>query len=316
MNLVGQSVIALALTGLHPFLLLDSLMVIVAWQAGLRLPPRTAAALAVTQTTASALVLMLSLGRPEVLTHVGAALGFQVFGLAAGALAHREAQARADLSLALETLAQTQSRRLVQARQDERLDIARDLHDELGHGLMALLLTLSAADRAATQADVKVQRSDATRLAAELLDRLRAVVGQMREPVAAALALAPALQDLVSAVADRRFDIRLAIDGCEEPVEGSQALTVLRLVQEAITNAVRHGGDAMSTIDVHVARAAQGALKVAVRDNGSGAETVTPGNGLKGMHERLARLGGSIRWDSSASGGFELEAELPGGGAL
>jgi signal transduction histidine kinase len=238
-NLVGQSAIALALTGLHPFFLLASLMVIVSWQAGLRLPPRAAATLAATQTAASALVLMLSLGRPEVLTYVGAALGFQVFGLAAGALAHREARARADLSMALDTLAQAQARRLAEARQDERLDIARDLHDELGHGLMALLLTLSAAERAANEADVKVEPSDATRLAAGLLDRLRAVVGQMREPSPVALALMPALQDLVCAITDRRFAIRLAIDGCEEPVEGSQALTVLRLVQEAITNAVR-----------------------------------------------------------------------------
>jgi signal transduction histidine kinase len=290
-------------------------MVIVSWQAGLRLAPLAAVALAAAQTAASALVLMLSLGRPEVLTYVGAALGFQVFGLAAGALAHREARARADLSLALDTLAQAHSRRLAQARQDERLDIARDLHDELGHGLMALLLTLSAAERAATDADVEVQRSNATRLAAGLLDRLRAVVGQMREPIPAALALAPALQDLVSAVADRRFDIRLAIEGCEEPVEGSQALTVLRLVQEAITNAVRHGGDAMSTIDVRVSRAAQGGLTVAVRDNGSGAATVAPGIGLKGMRERLTRLGGSIQWATTPGGGFHLEAELPGGSA-
>ncbi len=82
----------------------------------------------------------------------------------------------------------------------------------------------------------------------------------MREPLPAAFALAPALQDLVSAVADRRFDIRLAIDGCDDPVEGSHAPTVLRLVQEAITNAVRHGGDALSTIDVRVARTTQGGV--------------------------------------------------------
>jgi signal transduction histidine kinase len=238
-----------------------------------------------------------------------------VFGLAAGALAHREARARADLALALQTLAETQSRRLAEARQDERLDIARDLHDELGHGLMALLLTLSATDRVVNDADVAVQRADATRLAAGLLDRLRAVVGQMREPVPSALALVPALQDLVSAVADRRFEIRLAVEGCEAPVEGSRALAVLRLVQEAITNAVRHGGQALSIIEVRVGRAAQGGLTVAVRDDGSGAETVTPGNGLKGMRERLARLGGSIRWHSSAGGGFQLDAELPGGSA-
>ena len=85
LNLVGQSVIALVLTGLRPFFLLANLMVTVSWQAGLRLPPCIAAGLAATQTTASALVLMLSLGRPEVLTYVGVAQGFQVFGLPAGA---------------------------------------------------------------------------------------------------------------------------------------------------------------------------------------------------------------------------------------
>jgi signal transduction histidine kinase len=311
-EIVGQSTIAWLLTWQHPFFLLASLMVIVSWQAGLRLPARSAAGLAVAQTVASALVLMLSLGRPEVLTYVGAALGFQVFGLAAGALAHREARARADLALALETLAQGQARRLVEARQDERLEIARDLHDELGHGLVALSLTLSAADRAVPGAKGHAHLSAATQLAADLLDRLRDVVGQMREPTPAALALGPALNDLVSAVADRRFEIRLSIDGCDDPVDGAQALTVLRLVQEAITNAVRHGGAAMSAIDVRVSQTPEGRLTVAVQDNGAGAETVTPGNGLNGMCERTSRLGGSVRWASCAGGGFGLQAELPG----
>jgi protein-histidine pros-kinase len=172
---------------------------------------------------------------------------------------------------------------------------------------------LSAADRDVTDAQGHAHLSAATQLAAGLLDRLRDVVGQMREPAPAALALGPALNDLVSAVADQRFEIRLAIDGCDDPVEGAQALTVLRLVQEAITNAVRHGGAAMSAIDVCVSQTPQGRLTVAVQDNGAGAETVTPGNGLNGMRERTSRLGGSVRWASCAGGGFRLQAELPGG---
>jgi signal transduction histidine kinase len=150
-------------------------------------------------------------------------------------------------------------------------------------------------------------------LAADLLHRLRDVVGQMREATPPALVLRPALNDLVSAAADRRFQIRLAIDGCDDPVDGAQALTVLRLVQEAITNAVRHGGAGMSAIDVRVSQTPQGRLTLAVRDNGAGAETVTPGNGLNGMRERTSRLGGSVRWASRAGGGFGLQAELPGG---
>ena len=315
LEILGQSGIALGLIWLHPFFLLASLLVIVSWQAALRLPARWAAALAVVQTAASAVVLMLSLARPEVLTYVGAALGFQMFGLAAGALAHREARARADLALVLESLADAQARHLAQARQDERLEIARELHDELGHGLVALMLALSAADRAPNATEVATQRSTATRLAADLLHRLRTVVGQVREPVPATLALAPALRDLVAAIADRRFEIRLAIDGCEGAVDGGRALTVLRLVQEAITNAVRHGGATMTAIDVRVWQSPPGGLAVAIHDNGAGASVVAAGNGLNGMRERVARLGGTVRWAASAGHGFRLDAELPAAGS-
>jgi signal transduction histidine kinase len=140
------------------------------------------------------------------------------------------------------------------------------------------------------------------------------VVGQVREPVPVAVALAPALRDLIAAIADRRFEIRLEIDDCEGLVEGPRALTVLRLVQEAITNVVRYGGAAMTIIHVRVEPTASGQLLVAVHDNGAGATAVTAGNGLNGMRERFARLGGSISWSTSAGGGFRLDAELPAGG--
>ncbi len=276
---------------------------------------RLAAALAATQTAASALVLMPSLGRPEVLTYVGAALGFQVFGLAADALAHREARARADLALALDTLAQAQSRRLAQARQDERLDIARDLHDELGHGLIALLLTLSAADRAATEADLKVDapmprgwRRDCwtafAQWSARCASRSRPP-SRWRRPCrtwSLPSPIAGSTSDWRSTAATTRWKAathRRCCAWCRKPspTPCGTAGMPCRPSTFASRGQPRAG------------------LTVAVRDNGSGSVTVTPGNGLKGMRERLARLGGSIRWASSDGGGFQLEAELPGGRA-
>jgi len=86
------------------------------------------------------------------------------------------------------------------------------------------------------------------------------------------------------------------------------ATAVLRCVQEIITNAMRHADAGHLWIAIAYAG---GEIVLTARDDGHGASVVSPGNGLVGMRERLAGLGGGLTWEGGAGAGFHLEARLP-----
>ncbi len=228
--------------------------------------------------------------------------GFQVFALTTTlallgerGLRHRLALANAELSGA---------RALLEAasRQGERLRIARELHDLVGHHLTALSLQLEVADHVAEgRAREPVGRARA--IARLLLADVREVVSDLRErEIDLSAVLRTMAADLPRPQVILDVPDSLAVDDPE------RAQVVLRLVQEALTNAVRHGDATRVWVSVCCE---EGTLVVEARDDGSGTSEIVAGSGLRGMTERVLAVGGELRFDSRPAQGFTVRARLP-----
>lgn len=281
------------------------LLVIAAAQAPAVLSWRGAIAWVLAQTLLADLVVLGERSSLSVLASTVARLGFQAVALGLVYFAGLEAWARHELAAVNEELRSAQARLAEQARMEERLRIASDLHDTLGHHLTALSLNLEVASH------VVEDRSAAHVVTAQALTRaalaeLRAVVGAIREP--ASFDLPAALRALVSAVKAPR--IHLELPESVEAVEAERSRTVFHCVQEIVTNAQRHSKAQNLWIDV---RSEAEGLRVHARDDGQGVAEVRPGNGLGGMRERLEKAGGRLEVASAAGRGFEVRAFVPRG---
>jgi signal transduction histidine kinase len=280
--------------------------VILAGQAPFTLSPRPAIAFVVAQTAALFLLPVVIGGGlaswPDLIT-LGKFAGLESFALGAAMLAMREFKARQELFRLHAELLATQSLFAESLRNSERQRIARDLHDEMGHQLSALSLQLEVASHApASQAAAAV--AVARGISRDLMTSVRNVVGLLRleEP----LEMEPALRMLSAGIPHPQVHLDLP-EGLT--VEGpAQADALFHCVQEALTNAARHSGAANVWVRL---QAHSGGIEVFVRDDGHGARTVSPGNGLLGMRERLEQIGGTLQLRHEVDHGFELRAWVP-----
>lgn len=200
------------------------------------------------------------------------------------------------------------SARLLHVREEERRRLARELHDELGQSLSALR----------AEAAVLATRPDAAagerigELSAQLLAGLQAVLDDLRPAALDRFGLAIALQALVAAERRRAdgqpLQVSLALpDAGLERLPPDIAVHVYRIVQEALTNALRHGEATRADValDLRDQR-----LRITVTDDGHGMAGVVPGHGLLGMDERVRALAGALRIESSPAG-LRLNVDLP-----
>ncbi|MEU6073615.1 histidine kinase [Micromonospora sp. NPDC047074] len=186
------------------------------------------------------------------------------------------------------------------ARTAERLRISRELHDLLGHQLTVLTLELEAArHRAGDPAREHVER--AGRVAREVLADVRDTVSALRAEPAADLAAA--LRDVGRDIPG--LDVTVEV-GEDVEVNEEQTAALVRAVQEIITNALRHAY--ARELGVTIVRDGD-AIRLTAADDGQGARDVVPGNGLRGLAERFAALGGEIAYDGGA--GFRVTARMP-----
>lgn len=229
--------------------------------------------------------------------------GFQMF---AGLCLHyaRSAERTRDrLALVNGELLATRALLADAARDAERLRVARDLHDVAGHRLTALCLHLRAlaADPAlAARPDL----ATAEALSAELMDDIRAVVQSLRD--APGLDLATALRALAAPLPRPRLQLEMGDDVQVRDPATAEAL--LRVVQEALTNAARHG-DA-TTLHVQLVRDGDH-LRLVVEDDGCVRGALREGNGLAGMRERIAALRGDCVIGTSAAGALRIDVAVP-----
>ncbi len=202
---------------------------------------------------------------------------------------------------------------------EERRRIARELHDAVGHAVNVIVVQ-AAAGRFVTQdgpaREVLGRIEGVGRAALTDLDRM---LGLLDVPTGDDAPRAPThrtadVARLVEGVRATGADVRLEIDGIGDLDHATDA-AVFRIVQEALTNAVKHAGPAH--IDVTLAGTAQEVV-VEVRDDGRGAAAARPrhgGRGLAGMRERVSVLGGRLEASPRPGGGFRVQARLPRSGA-
>jgi signal transduction histidine kinase len=301
---LAQFAIVLLMVALARYDSVPILMIIAMAQLAMFFPPRW---LALTFLLVNgALYLILSqlwrTASPVFELLIGAS--FQLFAIMTTWYAFTARRSRDDLALVNADLLATRSLLAESARDSERLRISRELHDVAGHKLTALKLNLGALQRQAELRD-NAQLALCTQLADELLGDIRGVVQQMR------LHDGVDLHELIERLAAPfpKPRLRLQMDAGLRVQSLEQAEAVLRTVQEALTNAARHGGAENLWLSVH----REGAqLRLELRDDGRGsAGELCFGNGLTGMRERLEAIGGGVDAHRGDSGGVELSAWLP-----
>jgi signal transduction histidine kinase len=233
----------------------------------------------------------------------GLFMGISLFVFMSSVVGLRQHAARDELRKLNSELQATQALLADNTRIAERVRIARELHDLVGHHLTALTLNLEVATHLVDgKALEHVQQ--ARSLAKLLLADVREVVSDIRENDKVDLSLA--LGTLVEGVPEPTIHLDLPHKlSMMDPVP-AQAL--LRCAQEAITNSVRHAG--ARNLWIRLAEDEDG-IALTAHDDGRGASDVAVGNGLNGMSERLQQLGGELRLESSPGAGFSLHAWLP-----
>ncbi|MFF4589908.1 sensor histidine kinase [Streptomyces sp. NPDC001388] len=194
------------------------------------------------------------------------------------------------------------------AANEERLRLARDLHDLLGHSLSLITLKSELAGRMLPAHPEKAaqQVADIEQVSRQaLVDVREAVTGYRRPRLAAELAGAQVA--LTAAGITAQVPAEPDLDGVPEDSESALAWAL----REAITNVVRHSGAARCTVDVIRRQTLDGAvLELSVEDDGSGGPGKGPGNGLTGLTERLEKAGGTLE-AGRAGRGFRLVARVP-----
>ncbi len=229
--------------------------------------------------------------------------GFSGFVFVVSLVALQQAQAREEQRRLNAELRATRALLADSARVNERTRISRELHDLLGHHLTALSLNLEVAGHL-SEGRVKEHVQQAHTLARLLLTDVREAVSQLRE--GGAIDLAAAIRPLAENVP--KLDIDMDLESPLTVDDPERAHVLLRCAQEAITNAVRHAGARRLWLSAH----RQGSdVVLKVRDDGRGSEQVTPGNGLRGLGERLRQHGGRLEIASGRGLGFELTITLP-----
>jgi signal transduction histidine kinase len=195
----------------------------------------------------------------------------------------------------------------------ERMQIARELHDSLGHFLVAMNVRASVAVDLGDQEDSAAALEDIKRTSAGALRDLRATLKLLRDqndtvPTAPALDLR-ALPALVEHARTAGLDVDLQVELGEVVLPSSISAAAVRIAQEALTNVLRHAEAASAAVSVRIR---SGALEVEITDDGTNPTVGTnPGFGLRGMAERVAALGGRLDTGPRAAGGWRVQARLP-----
>jgi len=209
-----------------------------------------------------------------------------------------------------ERVAREAVKALLEGQELERKRIARELHDETGQALTSILLGLKSIERQVGAESVATIRE----LVASALDDVRRLTVELRPPALDDFGLEAALERLTTLLAARSgLEIRMNIALPERPLPGATQTALYRIVQEALTNVVKHA-DA-SSISI-VLTPSGGGLRLVIEDDGKGfePERVREGAlGLAGMRERIGLIGGSLRVESAPRGGTTIVVELPAG---
>ena len=282
-------ILLLVVAGLLPWML--PLALSLAWLIGQNIALAAAISLIPGVTSSGALML------------AGMFLGVTLFAFMASLVGLRNIHARIKLARVNSELRATQSLLAENTRIAERVRIARELHDLVGHHLTALTLNLEVVTHL-VDGKVLGHVQQAHSLAKLLLADVREVVSEMRKDDR--VNLKQVLLALTTGVPEP--EVHLEMPKNLTLTDPQQAQMILRCVQEIVTNCVKHAKAKHLWISINMH---EGYLQLTAADDGVGVDKVGLGNGLQGMKERVESLGGSLDVKSSLGHGFVLTVKLP-----
>ena len=235
------------------------------------------------------------------------------------AIRSRRAQQAERLRVA-EQEAVTAREQAARALVEERLRIARELHDVVAHS-MSLIAVQAGVGGHVIRTDV-VAAEHALEVIAETsrnaLTQTRSMLGLLREqdsdPVAAPMQTIDDLDTLVDGLLEAGVDVSLTVEGTRRRLEPGVELTAYRVVQESLTNVLKHSAATRAQV---VVTYGEDGVDIEVRDSGQGervrpvAAAVASGHGLLGLHERARHLGGAVDYGAVDGAGFRVAAHLP-----
>jgi signal transduction histidine kinase len=194
----------------------------------------------------------------------------------------------------------------------ERARIARELHDVIAHNVSMIVVQAGAERRVVEEGATHEVLATVEQTGRSALTEMRRLVGMLRSDADDSLAPQPGLDDLVTLagqVRDAGLPVELRVEGERRALPAGIELSAYRIVQEALSNALTHAGDAHA--EVHV-RYAQDSLELEIVDDGRApASAAGDGHGLVGMRERVALYGGRLDAGRRAGGGFAVHVLLP-----
>jgi two-component system, NarL family, sensor histidine kinase DevS len=210
-----------------------------------------------------------------------------------------------------ERIARDALRRVVDAQELERRRLSRELHDETGQALASILLGLKSLEETLENDASRAATADLRELVVGTLQDVRRLAVELRPSALDDFGLVPALEHLTSAFAEQtgiRVEFGAALGDRRLPGEAETA--IYRIVQEALTNVVKHAHARQVSISL---TRTEGSVKAVIEDDGQGFDPAGPegGHGLIGMRERLGLLGGRLQIESSAGSGTTVAVEVP-----
>ncbi|MFD5769694.1 HAMP domain-containing sensor histidine kinase [Streptomyces sp. NPDC127049] len=208
----------------------------------------------------------------------------------------------------LETERATSSGRALTAQEAERQRIARELHDEVGQTLTAVLLQLRhTADHAPRELREDLRQAQETTRAG--LEEIRRIARRLRPGVLEELGLHSALRSLAGELSTPGLRVTTHLAPGAAPLDPATELVVYRVAQESLTNAARHAG--AGHVELRLGPGPDGGTRLLVRDDGRGTDGAAEGAGIGGMRERALLVGAALRVGPGESGGTEVCLDLP-----
>jgi signal transduction histidine kinase len=215
-----------------------------------------------------------------------------------------------ELEARAERLEREQEESARRAAAEEQARIARELHDVLAHNVSVMVVQAAAANDVFETQPQRARQAlrDIERTGRSALTELRRLLGRVRQTDFAPQPGLSGLEALVDGVRAAGLPVTLRVEGELDDLPAGLDLSAYRIVQEALTNAIKHAG--ASAAEVRVRRTAD-EVELEVVDDGAGPSGNGRGQGLIGMRERASLLGGEVEAGPKPGGGFRVRAKLP-----
>jgi two-component system sensor histidine kinase UhpB len=186
--------------------------------------------------------------------------------------------------------------------------VARELHDEIGQTLTALMLQLGSTTRHAPQ-DIKEGLADATETARATVESLHRILRELRPEALDDLGLPSALATLADRVTERTgLPVAVELDEQLPLLASEEELVVYRVAQESLTNVIKHSGASTARLSL---KGQENSVCLVVRDNGQGLNGSVSGNGMRGMRERALLVGARLAIADVVPHGVEVRLMIP-----